>query len=306
MFVQIYEIQTPQEAERCILLGVDRLGSVLLSEEEWKKPEIRELIRLCDGTETRISLIPLFQARDTLYRAMDYYRPHFVHFCESLTDDSGRMVELDPFISIQKEFKEQFPEIDIVRSVPVPEQGKAPQFPMLEIAAMLQPVSDAFLIDTWLGKEPVEGFIGITGRLADRDMVDKLVRWSSIPVILAGGLSPENVYDAMLEIMPAGADSCSQTNGLDDRGRPARFRKDFGKVEAFVREVRRAEAILRGARTDLERKILHLTAELQDRQAALPAHSVRPHQIMVIEDLEEELDLMEKELARYRWVVPLP
>jgi hypothetical protein len=36
--------------------------------------------------------------------------------------------------------------------------------------------------------------------------------------------------------------------------------------------------------------------ELQLRVAALPAHSVRPHQLLAIEDLEEEIALTEKEL----------
>ncbi|MBN2031920.1 MAG: hypothetical protein JW836_01485 [Deltaproteobacteria bacterium] len=302
MITQIYEIQTPEEAEKCIVLGVDRVGSVLLSEEEWKKPEIRELIRLSDGTETKNSLIPLFQNGDALYRAMDYYRPHFVHFCDNLTESSGRLLDLNPFVHLQKELKKNFPEILIVRSIPVPEKGSTNQVSVLEIAAELEPVSDGFLIDTWLGKEPVEGFIGITGRVSEREAADKLVRWSSTPVILAGGLSPDNVYDAVIDMMPAGADSCSNTNVVDERGLPVRFRKDFAKVEIFVREVRRAEAALREKKTDLEKKIRHMEEELHERETALPAHSVRPHQIIAIEDLEEEIAVIEKEFARYRWV----
>jgi phosphoribosylanthranilate isomerase len=302
MFVQIYEIQRPQEAERCILLGVDRLGSVLLSEEEWKRPEIRELIHLSDGTKTKNSLIPLFQNTDTLYRAMDYYRPHLVHFCESLTDDSGRMVDLTPFIKRQTDFKEKFPEIDIIRSVPVPEQGEAPLFPVLQIAKGLEPVTEAFLIDTWLGKEPVKGFIGITGKLADRDMARNLVLASAIPVILAGGLSPDNAREALAHVMPAGADSCSHTNTVDPHGVPLRFQKDFSKVERFVREVRKAETDLRGIRKDLEEKLQTLKLELQDREAALPAHSVRPHQILAIEELEEKIVSVEKECRALKWI----
>ena len=44
----------------------------------------------------------------------------------------------------------------------------------------------------------------------------------------------------------------------------------------------------------LHEEINRLTAELADRQAALPAHSVRPHQFMAIEALEEELDRKQK------------
>jgi phosphoribosylanthranilate isomerase len=302
MIVQIYEIQTPYEAERCILLGVDRLGSVLVSEEEWKQPEIRDVIRLSEGTHTQNSLIPLFRNRDTLYRAMDYYRPHFVHFCETLTEDPEHKTDLDPFIARQREFKEKFPEILIVRSIPVPEQGEAPLFPTLEIAKDLEPTTDAFLIDTWLARAPVEGHIGITGKLADQDRSKRLVRESSVPVLLAGGLSPDNVYDAVLAIVPAGADSCSHTNAVDGRGRPLRFRKEFGRVDAFVREVRRAEGLLREKKSDLERTIGRLKGELQDRQAALPAHSLRPHQILAVEELEEKIAAAEKEIKALMWL----
>jgi phosphoribosylanthranilate isomerase len=296
MIVQIYEIQTPQEAAACIDLGVDRIGTVILSEGNWKKPELREVVRLAEGTRTRNSLIPLFHSRDTLYSAMDYYRPHFVHFCENLTDDSGRMANLHPFIDLQREFKERFPDIGVVRSVPVPEKGRTSGFPLFEIAEALESVSDAFLIDTWLGKEPVEGFIGLTGRTADRDLSKGLVLRSTIPVILAGGLSPDNVHDRLVQVMPAGADSCSHTNAVDTRGIPVRFRKDFTKVERFVREVRRGEAELRLTRKDLEDKLQTLRLQLQDREAALPAHSVRPHQILLIEELEETIARVEKNI----------
>jgi hypothetical protein len=38
--------------------------------------------------------------------------------------------------------------------------------------------------------------------------------------------------------------------------------------------------------------------ELRYRVAALPAHSVRPHQLLAIEDLEEQIALSEKQLRQ--------
>jgi phosphoribosylanthranilate isomerase len=151
---------------------------------------------------------------------------------------------LENLISLQGLLRERFPQVRTIRSIPVPPEGLAPHLPVLPLAQELEPVSDLFLIDTWLGQEPVEGYIGITGREADRSRAAELVRQSKIPVILAGGLSPENVYDALTEVKPAGADSCTHTNVLDSSGRPVRFRKDFEKVKRFVQEVRRAEETL--------------------------------------------------------------
>jgi phosphoribosylanthranilate isomerase len=241
MIVQIYEIQKTGEAERCMELGVDHLGSVLLSAEGWRDPVLKDVIGLTRGTNTRNSLIPLFQDLELVFRALDYYRPHYVHFCESLTDGRGSVLGLDEFIGRQRAVKERFPDVGIIRSVPIPQNGLRSRFPTLEIAGSLEPYSDLFLTDTWLGQEPVKGYIGITGRTADWKIARDLVRQSSIPVILAGGLSPENVYAGLSEVGPAGADSCTLTNRVDREGSPIRFNKDFHKVERFVREVRRAE-----------------------------------------------------------------
>jgi phosphoribosylanthranilate isomerase len=298
MLTQIYEIQTPDQAEKCIDLGVDRIGSVLLSASDWKKPHIREVIALSEGTDARNSLIPLFGVWDTLCQAMDYYRPHFVHFCDSLTDSQGHKVDLSPFILLQEKFKNAYPEIGIVRSIPVPAAGLAPDFPCLDLVRSLEGVSDFFLIDTWLGKEPVEGFVGITGRLADTERAKAVVLQSKIPVLLAGGLSPENVFLAVSEVLPAGADSCTHTNQVDASGKTIRFKKDFLKVDKFVKEIRRAKAALPSWREDLQRHCAALTEELRLRVAALPAHSVRPHQLLAVEDLEEEIALTERKLRQ--------
>ena len=50
-------------------------------------------------------------------------------------------------------------------------------------------------------------------------------------------------------------------------------------------------------RQELLAEIERLKEKLRDREAALPAHSVRPHQIQVIEELEEEIAELEGKLA---------
>jgi phosphoribosylanthranilate isomerase len=67
---------------------------------------------------------------------------------------------------------------------------------------------------------------------------------SGIPVILAGGISPQNVIAGILQVKPAGIDSCTWTNAQDKTGSPIRFRKDLGKVRQLVGCVRQAEKSL--------------------------------------------------------------
>jgi len=51
---------------------------------------------------------------------------------------------------------------------------------------------------------------------------------------------------------------------------------------------------------ELEKEIKDLEAELRERQASLPAHSVRPQQILVIEELETAIEGKKRELEELR------
>ena len=249
LIVQIYEIQDPGEAEKLIQLGVDHIGSVIVSEDRWKIPRIRETIRCVADTESRSSLIPLFNDLDIVFRTLDYYRPDIVHFCEALDDPGEDPQALEELMDRQVAVKEKFPEIQIMRSIPIAETGMSHRVPTLQLAEIFQPASDLFLTDTLLlppspsteASQPVQGFVGITGRTCDWHMAEKLVKASQIPVILAGGITPDNVFEGITRVRPSGVDSCTGTNAADARGRPIRFKKDFEKIRRLVEAARRAE-----------------------------------------------------------------
>ena len=153
MIVQIYEIQTPWEAEPCIELGVDHIGSVILSENNWCISAVREVIELVQQSKAKSSLIPLFRNEEAVYKAMDYYCPDFVHLCNDLTDQRGNKLKLGKIIRFQEIFKTRFPEISIIRSIPVPTPEEKHILPTFHLVSQLEPVTDVFLVDTWLVKK---------------------------------------------------------------------------------------------------------------------------------------------------------
>jgi phosphoribosylanthranilate isomerase len=150
---------------------------------------------------------------------------------------------------MQKEVKKRFPHILIMRSIPISQEGKRNPAPSLNFGKIFEPVSDFFLTDTILANgpdqdaesQPVRGFVGITGQTCNWQTARELVAASRIPVILAGGISPDNVRAAILQVQPTGIDSCTQTNCLDAKGVPIRFKKDMQKVKQIVAAVRKAE-----------------------------------------------------------------
>jgi phosphoribosylanthranilate isomerase len=89
-------------------------------------------------------------------------------------------------------------------------------------------VADFLILDT---QSPEIPGIGASGMTHDWSVSRAIVDAVRIPVILAGGLSPENVRDAIHAVVPWGVDSLTHTNEpLPDGG----FRKDMGRVAAFV------------------------------------------------------------------------
>jgi phosphoribosylanthranilate isomerase len=86
--------------------------------------------------------------------------------------------------------------------------------------------AEAFLIDT-----PASVQRGGTGRSFDWS----LARGLSGKIVLAGGLGPDNVAEAIRQVRPWGVDACSRLES-------AAGRKDAAKVRALIQAVREAEA----------------------------------------------------------------
>ena len=258
--IQIYEVQKPKEAEALIDLGVDHIGSVLTDQNKWRNAAIRKTGQVIRQAGAKSGLIPLFKDPIKIFQAIDYYQPDFVHFCEALSpfpgDQATVVREYDALLSLQLDLKDRFPQVEIMRSLSVPQAGLSPagdiQKNILRFAELFAPFSDYFLLDTLIGNpenqslQPVAGYVGITGVVCDWNIAKAVIEKSPIPVILAGGLSGQNVYDAIVSLKPAGVDSCTQTNAVDKNGRPVRFKKDMKKVRRFVEEVQRADRFVQG------------------------------------------------------------
>ena len=254
IIIQIYEVQDPGEAQKLINIGVDHIGSVIVSETDWKIDAVKKTIEQVHSSAAKSSLIPLYNAPDSVLRTLDFYQPDIVHFCEALTDHEDMEAYCRRLIQLQEDVKRSFPQLKIMRSIPIAPAGRGHRVPTLDIARLFEPTSDYFLTDTLLlndpvseaDSQPVKGFVGITGQTCSWQTAANLVAASSIPIILAGGISPGNAAEGILEVRPDGIDSCTKTNALDDRGSPIRFKKDLKKVEKLVGAVREAEKALVG------------------------------------------------------------
>ena len=103
----------------------------------------------------------------------------------------------------------------------------------VEEARRIAPNVDAILLDSG-NQTLVVKELGGTGRVHDWSLSRRIRDTVTVPIFLAGGLSPKNVGTAIEQVRPFGVDVCS---GLRTDGR-----LDPTQLKAFVNAVRKADA----------------------------------------------------------------
>ncbi|MEJ2221683.1 MAG: hypothetical protein P8X80_12810 [Desulfobacterales bacterium] len=134
IIVQIYEVQTPVEAEALIELDVDHIGSVVVSEQDWKLPQLKATINSVASTAAKSSLIPLYNRPESVLRTLDYYQPDIVHFCEALSGKGNAVDLCGRLLDLQALVRRHFPQIKIMRSIPIAQARGNDKIPTIELA----------------------------------------------------------------------------------------------------------------------------------------------------------------------------
>lgn len=114
--------------------------------------------------------------------------------------------------------REHLPGVQLVQVIHV--TGPA----ALDEARAVEPLVDALLLDSGNPALRVK-VLGGTGRVHDWGVSARICRAARIPVLLAGGLNPDNAARAMREVAPFGLDVCSgvRTQGQLDADKLQRF-----------------------------------------------------------------------------------
>lgn len=102
----------------------------------------------------------------------------------------------------------------------------------LELIDKYSPYVHSFLLDSGRPNLKTPEYGG-TGRTHDWSISAEFVKKSALPVYLAGGLTTENVSEAIRLVRPFGVDLCS--------GVRTNSRLDPDKLKAFIAEVRRMD-----------------------------------------------------------------
>jgi phosphoribosylanthranilate isomerase len=211
MLTQIYEVSTPAEARAIAAIGIDHIGAKVGSGEFARELPLATARRIAAAVPPPSKFAALFLTSDTSLIAewASELRPPVVHLGASPETLSPEDVTI---------LKEALPGILIMRSIPVFGQES------VAVAHSYANVADFLLLDSC---RPGDRKIGALGMVHDWGISRRIVAEVSIPVILAGGLGPENVADAIRSVRPAGVDSKTKTDQPDSHS------KDLDRVRLF-------------------------------------------------------------------------
>ncbi|MCG8529863.1 MAG: phosphoribosylanthranilate isomerase [Desulfovibrionales bacterium] len=218
-FIQIAGVHDVPEALLLAECGVHSVGLPLrlpVNKEDITEAEAVSLIE-----QTRNAILPVCI---TYLKDAD----EILSFCNKL---SVNHVQLHGDISLKElqRLSEKAPHLYVIKSLVVQQDGSN-KTALLRAVAETAPYVDCYITDS---HNPETGADGATGLTHDWSISAELVRISPHPVILAGGLTPDNVAAAIRAVSPAGVDAHT---GVED----ATGRKNRERVCAFVREARKA------------------------------------------------------------------
>jgi len=153
-----------------------------------------------------------------------------IDFCAEL---GVAIVQLHGAIDPQElvKIRMQAPQLQLIKSLVVRGDNLNE---LKQTIAATAPFVDAYITDTF---DPASGAEGATGLTHDWAIDRQLVALSPRPVILAGGLNPDNVAEAIRTVRPFGVDVHTGIEGADGR-------KDREMTERFVSEAARGFATI--------------------------------------------------------------
>lgn len=219
--IQVAGIIDHLEALMLMQYGVDYLGFPLklpVNKEDLSEDEAVEVIKIITPPHRAVLITYLNKADE------------IISFCDKL---NVNVVQLHGKISKEELVKTKAlrPDLEIIKSLVVTDNN----YNELErIVYTLSEWIDAYITDTF---DPSTGASGATGKTHDWSISKKLVMLSPKPVIIAGGLTPGNVRQAILEINPAGVDVHTGVESPDGRKSPELVKK-------FIEESKKGFALI--------------------------------------------------------------
>ncbi len=229
MITQIYSIHSIKEAKMCLEAGAEHIGVALdtgmACPREVDFDTCKAIFELIGKKAKKVLIIVSLDERPVL-EYVSRLRPDIIHICGNEYRASKELVD---------KLKAIDPKIEVMQAIGLP-NPKAK-----EEALYFASFCDYLILDSI---NPAITSIGVAGKThsweEDKEIVE-LVKPTK--VIMAGGLGPDNVYEAIKTVRPYGVDSFTKTS---DKVDGVLLGKNKEKTFRFVSEAHRAFAEIEG------------------------------------------------------------
>ena len=211
--VKICGIRTIEDALLAVKCGADAVG-ILVGQKhpspDFVSPDYaREICRYIPPF-VAATLVTHYDNIDDITSTLSHVHPTAIQICSELTASDLRVL------------KNNFPGVSFLKTYHVIDQSS------LEYGQQYVTCVDGFLLDS---KNPETGQVGGTGLTHDWRLSALIVQQYKLPVVLAGGLNPDNVSRAISIVRPFGVDVNSGVKNSSGF-------KDFAKVRDFVAQAK--------------------------------------------------------------------
>jgi phosphoribosylanthranilate isomerase len=212
MIVQIYETSTPEEARALGEIGVDHIGLLVGDGSFPREHSINQAREILSAVPpwSKGSVLILTSDCSLIEQIARELRPSILHL-GAATD----LLSAPAVAALKRELQPAA----LMRSIPVVDEAS------IAIAKSYEGVADMLLLDSHRTGDTQIGALGVTHSWAlDKQIVESI----RTPVIIAGGLGPDNIIQAINTVRPAGVDSKTNTDQAGSHS------KDLAKVKHFV------------------------------------------------------------------------
>lgn len=220
MIVQIYTAQSADEAVALAACGVDHVGltpTTVGLPGQIGEDVAAEAVRALKGVAKSVALSVETDLAE-IARMAHAVKPDILHLC-------GEVGAVSPADVVA--LRGMLPaDMQIMQAIAVGAEND------LAMAIEYAAVADYLILDSYT--TDVQG-VGAAGVTHDWSRSAAIVSSVDVPVILAGGLAPENVASSIEAVHPWGVDSLTHTNRPLGGGR---FEKDLDAVAGFVANAR--------------------------------------------------------------------
>ncbi len=208
MKVKICGIKTERDLAMAINAGADAVGFITeVPVDSPRKLSLAEASRL-------ISKVPVFVA--SVLVIMPESAEQAIHIIHKAAPSA---VQVHNTLAISELKKIRETGVKLIKTIPVAQDAEPET--LIKQVSELSGVVDAVLLDTMQ-----DGKTGGTGAIHNWKVSSEIVLHAGMPVILAGGLNPTNVRDAVRSVHPYAVDTAS---GVETDGK-----KDEKKIIDFI------------------------------------------------------------------------